>query len=170
MTRARKVLVAVVAAAATVVVAAGAWLYHDGYRAYVLRTGSMAPTYPPGSLVIDRPGIGGLRVGDVITFDKRELGEKVVTHRVVAIAPNGAISTKGDANRTPDVWTIAPGQVRGTVTFGVKRLGFLLVFLRQPSGIASLVLAMIGLVLLWGLFFPAAGEPLPAPRRAAATT
>ncbi len=54
--------------------------------------------------------------------------------------------------------------------FGVKYLGYALVFFRQPTGVAALALAIGSLALLWGLFFPdeaastteaAAGELVP---------
>lgn len=129
-------------------------LWHSGYRIYVLHTGSMEPTYPTGSIVIDRPGRDGYKVGDVITFRHSENTDDVVTHRVFKIRPDGLINTKGDGNRTPDVWNIRPDQVKGSVVFGVKDAGYALVFFRQPTGVAALGVAIFGIMLLWGIFFP----------------
>ncbi|HUX70320.1 MAG TPA: S26 family signal peptidase, partial [Cellulomonadaceae bacterium] len=57
--------------------AAAAW--HDGYRLYAVRTGSMTPTYPTGALVVDAPGSSVTpAVGDVITF---RVASGLVTHR-----------------------------------------------------------------------------------------
>jgi signal peptidase len=143
-----------------VVATAGAfWL--QGYRIYVVHTGSMEPTYMPGDLVIDRPA-AHVRPGDVITFRHSDLTTDVVTHRVTAVNPNGLIHTKGDANTSADVWEIRPDQVQGRVRLHLRNLGYLAVYLKQPSGIGSLVTALAAIVLLWGLFFPSEPEPQAA--------
>jgi signal peptidase len=132
----------------------GGYFWHSGYRVYVIHTGSMQPTLVPGTAVIDRPASGGYRPGDVITFLHGQ-GEDLVTHRITEITVSGLIHTKGDANRTADE------------AMSVPRLGYLLVFLKQPSGIAALVTGILGAMLLWGLFFPAASaavERLPKHR------
>ena len=86
---------------ALAVIGTAAARYAQGYRAYVVHTGSMSPTYRPGSLVIDRPTNGHYHRGEVITFRHSEGNDDLVTHRVVAVTPKG-IHTKGDANRTAD--------------------------------------------------------------------
>lgn len=144
----------------------GALLYHDGYRLYVIHTGSMVPTYRPGDLLIDRPAPARAAVGQPITF---AIGPgEVVTHRVVSVSPAGLIRTKGDANATADAWTIKPDMVRGSVVRPVHGAGYLVVFLRQPSGLAALASTLLAVYLLWNLFFddatPAAA-PDPASRR-----
>jgi signal peptidase len=144
-------------------VAAGTALWIKGYRLYVVHTGSMTPTLRPGDLVVDGPA-GAVAPGEVITFRHSDLTTDVVTHRVTAVTPAG-ITTKGDANRTPDAWTIRPDQVRGRVVGTLHGLGFLAVYLQQPSGIASIGTVALAIVLLWGLFFPsgAADRLGPAP-------
>lgn len=132
-------------------------LTHDGYRVYIVHTGSMIPTYDPGDLLIDGP-VGVLRVGEVITFRHSGLSTDVVTHRIVDLEDN-VIHTKGDANRTADVWDIRPSQVQGVVIADVPRAGYALVYLRSPFGVASVVTGVLGLVLLYSLFFS------PAPPR-----
>ncbi len=139
----------VVVALGVAVGAVVAW--HEGYRLYAVRTGSMAPTYPTGSLVIDAPATDGTAsVGDVITF---RVSSGLVTHRVHAISAAG-YSTKGDANPEPDAWTISPAHVVGHVIAGAPGLGYLLVFFQQPTGAVTVVTALLALSLLWGLFFP----------------
>ena len=136
------------------VVTAGYELHARGYRIYVIHTGSMTPTYRPGDVVIDRAPQRHYRPGEVITFLHSDDASDVVTHRITEITATGLIHTKGDANATADVWEIRPDQVQGTTVAGVARVGFLLVFLKQPTGIGSLASATLGLVLLWSLFFP----------------
>jgi signal peptidase len=116
------------AVAVAVLLAVLAW--HAGVRLYAVRTGSMTPTYPIGSVVVDAPVESPVQVGDVITF---RTGDGLVTHRVVAHGAVG-LKTKGDANRSPDPWTIPTDYVRGTVVAGIPYAGYALVFLQQPTG------------------------------------
>ncbi|WP_460604263.1 signal peptidase I [Jatrophihabitans fulvus] len=140
----------------TLVVAPAALFWSQGYRPYVVHTGSMEPTYKPGDLVIDRPVRGQVHVGDVITFRHSDVTPDLVTHRVVRVTAKGLIHTKGDANATPDVWEIRPDQVVGRVAKSVSGGGYAMVFLQQPAGIGALATAVFAVVLLWGLFFPTA--------------
>ena len=140
-------------AAMVLTVATGALLWQHGYRAYAVRTGSMAPTYPTGALVFDNPAPTTLPpIGSVVTF---RTGGGLVTHRVVAHTIGG-ITTKGDANRTPDAWTIPVSGIVGQVSTGLGRAGYVLVFLQQPTAAPALALMGISMVLAWSLFFPPA--------------
>ncbi len=131
------------------VTAAAYW--HAGYRAYAVRTGSMVPTIPVGALVIDAPVSRDLpRVGDVITF---YTPTGPITHRVNAIS-SGLTETKGDANRTPDAWKVQSSRVIGHVIRVFPHVGYALVFLKQPTGVPSLVLFALAAILAWSLFFP----------------
>lgn len=167
---ARRIFLATIIALIVGIGATGAWLWHSGYRAYVVHTGSMSPTYKPGALVIDGPAKGGYHRGEVITFRHSAQTTDVVTHRITDVTSTGLIHTKGDANRTADVWDIRPDQVRGRVVAGLPFAGYLAVYLQQPAGVASVILALLALILLWGLWFPAdsgvtfmtAAESVPA--------
>ena len=155
----RRIIWTALACALIGVLTTGAVLWTQGYRVYVVHTGSMSPTYQPGDVVIDRPAQHHFRAGEVITFRHSAIATDVVTHRITAITPAGLIHTKGDANRTADVWEIRPDQVRGSVMFGVRNLGYLLVFLRQPSGFAASICAVFAVLMLWRSFFPAEDAP-----------
>ena len=135
------------------VIAVGFGFWHAGYRVYVIHTGSMMPTADPGDLVIDAPASGPYRPGQIITF-RHSAAPDLVTHRITDITADGGMHTKGDANPTADTWTITPAMVVGRVDAHVPNLGYFVVFLQQPAGFGSLFAALIGLVLLWGLFFP----------------
>jgi signal peptidase len=140
-------------------------LWHAGYRVYIIHTGSMVPTANPGAIVIDRPPHAGqYKPGDIITFLHSDDATDVVTHRITDITPTGLIHTKGDANATADVWDIRPDQVKGVDVRTVPKVGYFLVFIRQPSGAAAVLLALVGLALLWGLFFPET-DPATATRK-----
>lgn len=136
------------------VVGTAVTLYAQGYRVWVVHTGSMEPNYMPGDIVVDRPPSGHYHRGEVLTFRHSDLTTDVVSHRVTDVTSAGIIHTKGDANRSDDVWNIRPDQVQGSVMFKVKALGYLVVFLQQPSGIGVIACLFFAIVLLWQLFFP----------------
>jgi signal peptidase len=140
--------------AALVLTAVGVGLlgWHEGYRAYAVRTGSMTPTYPTGALVIDRPADGSVpSIGQVITM---QTSHGLVTHRVHGVNPDG-IQTKGDANKTPDAWPTKPEHVVGVVAWGSAYLGYVLVFFQQPTGAPSILLLGFSIWFAWLLFFSA---------------
>ncbi len=136
--------------------AVGFGFWRAGYRAYVIHTGSMESTLVPGDLIIDRPATDGYGAGQIITF-RHSAGPDLVTHRITDITATG-IHTKGDANRSADVWEIPPASVQGSVRWQLPGFGYAVTFLKQPTGFAAVVCALIGLMLLWGLFFPPAPE------------
>ena len=91
-------------------------------------TGSMAPSYPPGTLVVVRPvAAEDIAIGDPITYQLRSGEPTVVTHRVVGIGYDGTgervFSTQGDANESPDAVPVKPVQVRGEVWYAVPWFG-----------------------------------------------
>jgi signal peptidase len=99
-----------------------------GATPYTVLTGSMAPAYPPGELVVVRPvPAEDIGVGDVITY-QRDSGEAtVVTHRVVAVSWTAAgeqrFTTRGDANDAVDVEPVRAVQVRGEVWYSLPWVG-----------------------------------------------
>jgi signal peptidase len=118
-----------------------------GGAARAVRTGSMAPTLPVGSLILDRPvDAHTLRVGDIATYVRSD--NELVTHRIVAVDHRaGGLSFvfRGDANRTADPVPVTAANIRGKVWFHVPLLGTVGERLAQARwvfiGIAVLVLA-----------------------------
>jgi signal peptidase len=93
--------VAVVAVAATVAVGA---LFGQPLLLGFVETGSMQPSLAPGDGFVALPPalVGGVGVGDVVTFRAEQLnGGGLVTHRVVGVTDEGFI-TRGDANPVRD--------------------------------------------------------------------
>ncbi|MCW2599185.1 MAG: signal peptidase [Frankiales bacterium] len=84
-----------------------------GLHPLVVRSGSMEPTIPTGSMVlIQKIPASAIRVGDVVAV-KRPDGV-TVTHRVRSLSRSGDLAQlvlKGDANKTidPDPVTVASG-------------------------------------------------------------
>lgn len=148
---------------------AGSW-YATGGRWLVVQTPSMGTAAPVGTLLWVAPVDGrDVHVGEVISFHPPQLPNITYTHRVRAIAANGEITTKGDANPAADPWTLQPGDVTGRVAarwWGVGWLvhagpllvlgGLLLVILvrrftavrwRVPA--ATMGVAVLGTLAIW---------------------
>src|ERR1035437_4034235 len=128
----------------------------------------LAVRRPAGSIrwattpvVIDGPAKSTYKPVKIITFCHWNLSTDVVTHRVAELR-DGFIHTKGDANRTADVWDIRPNQVQGIFVMKLPHLGYLLVFLRRPAGVASLVIGGLALMLVWGLRNPSTQKRAPS--------
>ncbi len=101
-----------------------------GGTPYVILTGSMRPSLPPGTLVVTRPvDLVSLRVGAVVTYQLTSGQAAVVTHRIVGQGINAlgeqVFRTQGDANRTADPGWIRPVQLRGEQWYAVPYLGHL---------------------------------------------
>ncbi len=144
---ARIVARAASAALGLALVAATVFILAGPYRVYVVRTGSMAPTIPPASAVVVDPG-RPFHPGDVITFAQQ--GD-VTTHRFLGRNPDGSLITKGDANRSVDQWKLTAANVKGIVVAAPQHIGWAIIFLRQPTGLISAVLALTLVWLAWDI-------------------
>jgi len=129
------------------VVVGGIVAVRSGYGVYVVRSGSMVPAFAQGDAVVIGPVVGTVAVGQVITFQHSNRSDDLVTHRVTEITPAGLIHTKGDANPSADVWDIRPEQVQGVQRLVLPRLGYAVVFLRNPRGLAAVLLLALALYL-----------------------
>jgi signal peptidase I len=129
------------------------------YKVYVVHTGSMSPTISPKTVVIVREH--QYHVDQVVTFVENG---QTVTHRLVSIDPDGMITTKGDANATADPWHVPQSQIVGGVVKTMPEVGYWLVYLKHPYGLASVVLAMLVIWQIWALGSTVSGEPASAER------
>jgi signal peptidase len=130
----------------------------------------MSPALVPGDVVLDGPAKGNYHPGEIITFRHSAQTTGLVTHRVTDLQ-GGKVHTKGDANPTADVWDIRPDQVQGVFVMSVPYLGYLLFFLKQPAGIASVITGGLALMMFWSLLNPSTAdkaEPKRARKRATA--
>ena len=113
---------------ATVVlgVIAGAWWYASGGRWLVVQTPSMGQAAPVGTLLwVEHVDPGDLRVGDIVSFSPPG-SPSTYTHRIAAIAADGTITTKGDANATTDPWQLAPAAIKDRVAARWWAVGWLI--------------------------------------------
>lgn len=120
------------------------------YQALVVRSGSMEPTIPTGSIVFYRKiDASKVHVGQIIVFSKPGQPSERVTHRVYKIG-NGTTGkyfiTKGDANGAPDDWRV-PAVGQGWVErFRIPSVGYVLADLQSTT--ARLLLLIIPAILL----------------------
>lgn len=122
-----------------------------GARLLAIRTGSMEPSMPVGSLIVAvAADPAELAIGDVISVSLE--GGATLTHRISNIVePDGSrmFELKGDANALHDPVLVVPAQVVGRVDMAIPLLGYLLAMLSMPTGIAAL-LAIGGTLLTAG--------------------
>src|SRR3712207_5336195 len=100
-----------------------------GGTPYTVLTGSMRPSYPPGSLIVSKPvDPEDIQIGDAITYQLKSGKAAVVTHRVIAtrMGQDGELEflTKGDANNANDKDPVRAVQVRGRLWYAVPYLGY----------------------------------------------
>jgi signal peptidase I len=120
-----------------------------GVRPVFLRSGSMSPTMPTGSLVLVRQfDAADLAVGDVVSV--RSEGGARVTHRITHIRHDGPavlLTLKGDANAAADAEPYQVDQAYRAVAHA-PWLGYLAGAVRSPLGIFLLGVLVTGLGML----------------------
>lgn len=141
-----------------------------GATTYDVRTGSMRPALPPGTLVVVRPvAPDAIGIGSVVTY-QLESGEPVVaTHRVTEIGINNVTGertfrTKGDANDALDPEPVRPVQVRGELWYAVPYVGHLNDVLTGRREL-PLLAAVVGLLGYAGWMFAGAARDRRAGRK-----
>lgn len=110
-------------------------------------TGSMTPTIPVGSLVVDAPvDPGTLKVGDIATYQAVPGKPDFITHRIVGINTKTTptlFTFKGDANRGPDMNPVPATAIRGRVLFHVRYLGAVRDLVHTKGGLAGIAMVVL---------------------------
>lgn len=123
-----------------------------GSQTYSVLTGSMAPTYPPGTFLVVKPTeFDTLQIGDVVTYQIESGRPDVVTHRIIGFGAgqNGErqLITQGDANGLVDENPVMEVQLRGELFYAVPYVGFLANALGQTDRswvVTALAVGLIG--------------------------
>lgn len=122
-----------------------------GVDIYYVRSGSMEPKYPTGSLLyITGVDPDTLAVDDVITFQKTET--VTATHRIIELVPDGndpsiiRFRTKGDNNKVIDETLVDKDAVVGKAVFCIPYLGYLAAYIQQPPGLYVAIGSAVALV------------------------
>jgi signal peptidase I len=130
-----------------------------GWEPTVVESGSMSPVIRTGDVVIISPHDGqGLGPGTVVQFHSGD-GRGLVTHRIVAVTPEGEYRTRGDANRKMDSTPLSPGDVVGVGRVLIPYAGLPAYWARSGHWAALAAFAAVMAASVW-----LAGH-LPARRR-----
>jgi hypothetical protein len=102
----------------------GVWRLEGG-RWERVETPSMGRVAPVGTLLWIKPvDFETLRPGDFITFRPPGTHGGTYSHRVLAVEPDGRITTQGVLS-PPDPWHLGPGDVVGSVRMRWRGIGWL---------------------------------------------
>jgi signal peptidase len=129
------------------------------YQALVVRSGSMAPTIPTGSIVFyHKEPAAKVKVGDIIVFQKPGDTNEKVTHRVFKISKGATgpyFTTKGDANGAPDDWQVPAVGTGWVASFHIPTIGYVLAGLESTLGrllLLAIPAALLGLITLYEIW------------------
>jgi len=130
-----------------------------GYQVFSVRSGSMTPTLPVGSLLIVHAK-ASYAPGDIVTFSD---GGQVITHRIFAEVPGG-FQTKGDANQNPDDSIRKADSIIGQVYYMIPWLGYPLTY--SHTYIGYLLFILLPALVLMLREVVVIGKELDKPRKA----
>lgn len=125
-----------------------------GSRPLTVLTGSMAPAFDPGDVVIVKPTeTENLQIGEVITFQAESGNPELTTHRITGFVVTSAgpqYITRGDANGADDPAPVKPEQIRGTVWYSVPYVGHAAVWFAGDTVRTVIDLGALALILYGG--------------------
>lgn len=151
-----RVLVTIIVASTLAAVGVLAGQAAGKWRIAPVLSGSMAPSFDQGDLVMAEPiDKAALRPGDVLLFNAPIEGSPAVVHRISArTVVNGepVFNTKGDANKAPDVWTIrVNGESAWRVTHVLPMVGRTIAWLDNSALRLSILVIGVGTMLFGAL-------------------
>ena len=121
-----------------------------GRMLLVERSDSMQPALSAGDLLVSEyVAAGTIRSGDVVTFADAARGDRLITHRVVAIAHTGAtlvFTTRGDANTGAESFAVPASGTVQRVSGSAPGIGRVAIALARIPGWAMLLAALALLV------------------------
>jgi len=115
---------------------------------FSVRSGSMEPALPTGSLIFVRSA-SEYRVGDIVTV--QTTSDKTVTHRIVEVHTTDvgvAFLTKGDNNEEPDPVEVVPTNIIGKTFLMLPLLGYPVAYAQTQNGFLMLIVIPATLIIL----------------------
>jgi signal peptidase len=103
------------------------------YQVLAVTSGSMSPAIRAGDMIVVTRPPETLEPGMVLTL---MVSGNLVTHRLVAVNPDGTLITRGDANPTNDDWSGVNVQVKGLYRARIPYMGYIL-NIRQALGLSG---------------------------------
>ena len=130
----------------------GEQVFIFGYRPIYVMTGSMEPYMMTDSICMSKKvdSLDELQVGDVVTFSvyseaaNRNL---MITHRIIDIAEDGTIQTKGDNNNAPDNFQIHINDIYSKVVGVWNGFASILHFFESSKGIPTVMGFVVAIAL-----------------------
>lgn len=128
-----------------------------GIRPYIVLSGSMEDAIMTGSVayVNSNVKVEEIKEGDIIAFNA---GAKQVTHRVISINSDKSFTTKGDANKVPDINSVKFSNYLGKTIFSIPYLGYILSTFQTKIGYAILIV-IVGINIITLIFFNDTEDP-----------
>jgi signal peptidase I len=125
--------------------------YFLGYRALIVRSGSMTPAIGVADVIVTRiVKPAAVNIGDVVTFRDPSRNQELVTHRVTHVVQLGnsfSFVTRGDANTGVERWSVDADGTVGRFLFRIPKVGYVLGWVAVPLIRSAL---MVGAALLLG--------------------
>lgn len=117
-----------------------------GLSGYYVKTESMEPTIPIGSVVyVKKIDFSDIKVDDVLTFQSQDT-QKRFTHRVVKIdKKNMLLYTRGDANNVNDPEPTQYERVLGKVRLYIPVVGYVVMAVTSRMG----MVVTAAVVIVW---------------------
>jgi signal peptidase I len=139
--------------AACIALNANVWLaYSAGWEPSVVVSGSMSPSVRTGDVVLIAPlGHAAVRPGQVVRFRNPNNGPPQLLHRVVDVAADGSVYTRGDANPDEDYLPASRDRVEGVLKLRVPFIGWPKIWLDSLSAHPAQLIALALLCLAAGL-------------------
>jgi signal peptidase I len=140
--RPRRLLIALLLAA----VCGGLGYLREWPPTATVMSGSMAPTIDTGDMVVLRKLGRPAAIGDIVVVNVPDEARSrygyppVVIHRVLRIGAGGAVTTKGDARKEPDPFTVPRSSLSARVVAKLPAAGNVLAFFKSPLGLLWLAL------------------------------
>ena len=160
-------LLSTIVVVASLLVAAALVLVLLGFRPYVIRSGSMIPTYGVGDIVlVEQVRADQLRPGDVASLEYFAPTGEGLTHRIRDIRHVGddlEFETRGDANEHSETWTERPDALVGKVVASVPAIGAIATLARTATVPMIVLVGVIALAVIGLLFLRRPGPPAPDP-------
>jgi len=118
-----------------------------GHRIIIVTSGSMAPTFQAGSIILlNTQAKPPFQVGEVVMFIRDSDTEMNVTHRIIDVFEEDGVrflQTKGDNNEVTDQELITDENIVGTyANFTIPYLGYFFSFIRSREGILLLAILL----------------------------
>lgn len=117
--------------------------FSSGYHASYIATGSMEPVLKPGDLIITKKvSIADLSPGDIVLYSA---GSRQICHRIISIAADGSIITKGDANAFSDPPVKSPSLL---LQYRIPFAGYPFAFLQNRAFLLTLAASFLLMYLI----------------------